>query len=76
MPNTQRDPYQEYIQKRIPGAQFFGIDEIKDKSSDLPHMLPSKDVFANAVGAISNLIVSDCTKNQISNVNASYSQAN
>lgn len=52
MPNTQRDPYKEYIQQRIPGAQFFGIDEIKDKSSDLPHMLPSKDVFANAVGAI------------------------
>ncbi|CAO3661168.1 unnamed protein product [Umbelopsis ramanniana] len=52
MPNTQRDPYKEYLEKRIPGAQFFGIDEIKDHSSDLPHMLPSKDAFAGAVGKL------------------------
>lgn len=52
MPNTQRDPCKEYIEKRIPGAQFFGIDDIKDKSSDLPHMLPSKEVFADAVGKL------------------------
>jgi thiosulfate/3-mercaptopyruvate sulfurtransferase len=50
MPNTQRDPYKEYLEKRIPKAQFFGIDDIKDHSSDLPHMLPSKDAFAGAVG--------------------------
>ncbi|KAM3588562.1 hypothetical protein VKS41_001004 [Umbelopsis sp. WA50703] len=52
MPNANRDPYQEFVQKRIPGAQFFGIDEIKDKASDLPHMLPSKDIFAEAVGKL------------------------
>lgn len=52
MPNANRDPYQEFVQKRIPGAQFFGIDDIKDKASDLPHMLPSKDTFAAAVGKI------------------------
>jgi thiosulfate/3-mercaptopyruvate sulfurtransferase len=50
MPNTNRDPYQEYLKKRIEGSQFFGIDTIKDTTSDLPHMLPSPDNFADAVG--------------------------
>lgn len=50
MPNTNRDPYQEFLQKRIASSQFFGIDTIKDTSSDLPHMLPSPDKFADAVG--------------------------
>ncbi|KAG2175602.1 hypothetical protein INT43_001249 [Umbelopsis isabellina] len=52
MPNANRDPYLEFVQKRIPGAQFFGIDDIKAKASDLPHMLPSKDTFAEAVGKL------------------------
>ncbi|RCI05202.1 hypothetical protein CU098_012616 [Rhizopus stolonifer] len=50
MPNTNRDPFAEFLQKRIIGSQFFGIDTIKDTSSDLPHMLPSPEVFASAVG--------------------------
>ncbi|CAO0801495.1 unnamed protein product [Mucor circinelloides] len=52
MPNANRDPYQEYLNKRIAGSQFFGIDTIKDTSSDLPHMLPSPDNFADAVGKL------------------------
>ncbi|KAF1800543.1 Rhodanese-like domain-containing protein [Mucor lusitanicus] len=52
MPNTNRDPYQEFLTKRIAGSQFFGIDTIKDTSSDLPHMLPSPDNFADAVGKL------------------------
>lgn len=50
MPNTNRDPLEEYLKKRIVGSQFFGIDTIKDTSSELPHMLPSPDNFASAVG--------------------------
>ncbi|KAI8992065.1 Rhodanese-like domain-containing protein [Mycotypha africana] len=50
MPNTNRDPYQEFLQKRIAGSQFFGIDTIKDTSTDLPHMLPSPEKFSTAVG--------------------------
>ncbi|CAO3640836.1 unnamed protein product [Mucor fragilis] len=52
MPNTNRDPYQEFLNKRIAGSQFFGIDTIKDTCSDLPHMLPSPDNFADAVGKL------------------------
>ncbi|CAI2172395.1 18063_t:CDS:2 [Funneliformis geosporum] len=50
MPNANRDPYKEYLEKRIKNARFFGIDEIKDKNTDLPHMLPSPAEFAKAVG--------------------------
>ncbi|KAI9475434.1 MAG: Rhodanese-like domain-containing protein [Benjaminiella poitrasii] len=50
MPHTNRDPHKEYLEKRIAGSQFFGIDTIKDTSVDLPHMLPSPEVFAKAVG--------------------------
>lgn len=37
---------------RVPGARLFEIDEIADKSSDLPHMLPSEDTFAAAMAAL------------------------
>ncbi|MDC7681780.1 sulfurtransferase [Asticcacaulis sp. BYS171W] len=41
-----------YIQDHIPTAQFFDIDAISDTSSDLPHMAPTADVFARAVGSM------------------------
>lgn len=42
----------EFEDARIPGAQLFPIDEVADKSSDLPHMLPSEAHFAQAVAAL------------------------
>ena len=36
----------------IPGAVFFDIDAIADTSNPLPHMLPSADAFAAAVGGL------------------------
>ncbi|KAG9295131.1 hypothetical protein G9A89_006112 [Geosiphon pyriformis] len=50
MPGTNRNPHKEYLNTRIRGARFFGIDEIKDRNSNLPHMLPSPEDFAKAVG--------------------------
>lgn len=52
LPAQKRDADAEYLQQRIPGAVRFDIDAIKDKSSDLPHMLPRPDAFAAAVGAM------------------------
>jgi thiosulfate/3-mercaptopyruvate sulfurtransferase len=37
---------------RIPGARLFEIDEIVDRSSDLPHMLPDAGTFARAAAAL------------------------
>ncbi len=34
---------------RLPGARQFEIDQIADKDSDLPHMLPGTETFASAM---------------------------
>ena len=52
LPNQQRDAKAEYHQAHIPGAQFFDIDAIADRTSPLPHMLPSPEEFAEAVGKL------------------------
>lgn len=49
LPGTKRNGYAEYLERRIPGALFFDIDEISDEESDLPHMLPSTVKFASRV---------------------------
>jgi thiosulfate/3-mercaptopyruvate sulfurtransferase len=52
LPAANRDAQAEYRERRIPGATRFDIDAIKDRASDLPHMLPSPEVFAAEVGAL------------------------
>jgi thiosulfate/3-mercaptopyruvate sulfurtransferase len=52
LPAMKRDPATEYAAAHIPGAVRFDVDEISDKSSPLPHMLPSPDEFAAAVGKL------------------------
>ena len=49
LPNVNRDPKKEFFQKRIPKSVFFDIDDICDKKSLLPHMLPDKKLFENKV---------------------------
>jgi thiosulfate/3-mercaptopyruvate sulfurtransferase len=36
----------------VPGAVFFDIDQIADAETDLPHMLPSPEAFAEAAGEL------------------------
>ncbi|GGF51865.1 sulfurtransferase [Terasakiella brassicae] len=43
---TARDAYME---TRIPGAQFFDVDDIADEKSPLPHMVPSAEKFSSRV---------------------------
>jgi thiosulfate/3-mercaptopyruvate sulfurtransferase len=49
LPTTKRNARAEYEAGHIPGAFFFDIDEVADKSSSLPHMLPSPTQFASQV---------------------------
>ena len=41
-----------YDAGHIPGAVFFDINAIADPDTDLPHMLPSPDAFAEAAGKL------------------------
>src|SRR5581483_2589015 len=43
---------EKYVQAHVPGAVFFDIDEVADKKSSLPHMIPSAEEFADAVGKL------------------------
>lgn len=54
MPNDaeKRTGLQAFLNKRIPTARFFDIDEIKDHESEYPHMLPTCDVFAEAMSKL------------------------
>ena len=52
MPTTARKGDAEFREGHIPGAVFFNIDEIADKSTGLPHMLPTPQAFAAAMGEL------------------------
>lgn len=49
LPGSGRDGAEEFHQSHIPGAQFFDIEDISDKDSALPHMLPSAAKFSARV---------------------------
>lgn len=52
MPGAAGTPRQSYEEAHIPGASFFDIDEISDKNSALPHMLPPVEKFVSRVRAM------------------------
>ncbi|MDO8360777.1 MAG: 3-mercaptopyruvate sulfurtransferase [Devosia sp.] len=52
LPTANRKPHAEYLAGHIPGAVYFDIDGIADKTIDLPHMLLPPDEFARQVGAL------------------------
>src|SRR5689334_4880826 len=52
LPALKRDADAEYLAGHIPGAVRFDIDAIADHGNPLPHMLPSADEFARAVGEL------------------------
>ncbi len=42
----------KFAARHIPGAVFFDLDEIAERESALPHMLPDAEPFAASVGAL------------------------
>jgi thiosulfate/3-mercaptopyruvate sulfurtransferase len=49
LPMQGKDAKAEYLERHIPGAVFFDIDDISDSNSTLPHMLPAPEKFASRV---------------------------
>lgn len=54
MPNDPqgRTGLESFKQKRIPTARFFDVDDVKDHDSPYPHMLPTIEHFAEAMGKL------------------------
>jgi thiosulfate/3-mercaptopyruvate sulfurtransferase len=50
LPAQNRDADAEYAAGHIPGAVRFDHDKVADHSTGLPHMVPSPEIFAEAVG--------------------------
>lgn len=46
------DTRARYVERHIPGAVFFDIEELSDHSIPLPHMLPSEGEFARSMAAL------------------------
>jgi thiosulfate/3-mercaptopyruvate sulfurtransferase len=66
LPGSDRDAKREFLEARIPGAQYFDINQIADQTTELPHMLPSPEVFSSRVrkmgiGDGARIIVYDAT---------------
>ncbi len=52
LPGSDIIPKDEYEAEHIKGAKFFDIDEISDKRSSLPHMLPLEKDFEASMRAM------------------------
>ncbi|MBE0529198.1 MAG: 3-mercaptopyruvate sulfurtransferase [Rhodospirillales bacterium] len=50
--HSPRKAATEFEQAHIPGAVFFSIDDIADRKTSLPHMLPDAATFAAKVGSL------------------------
>jgi len=52
MPGDAQAPFDQYKKAHIPGALFFDIDDLSDRSSPLPHMLPAPEKFTYRMRAM------------------------
>ncbi len=67
LPSENRNSLQEYNSEHIPNAIYFDIDKNSDTKTDLPHMLPKKDIWEEIMSSmgISNndrIVIYDCSK--------------
>jgi thiosulfate/3-mercaptopyruvate sulfurtransferase len=52
LPGTGRNARAEFKAAHIPGAVFFDIEEVSDRDSPLPHMLPRPHKFASRMQSL------------------------
>ena len=52
LPAAGRNARAEYATAHVPGAVYFDLDAVSDRTSSLPHMLPGAAEFAAAMGAL------------------------
>jgi thiosulfate/3-mercaptopyruvate sulfurtransferase len=52
LPGVAPTAREDYATGHIPGAVFFDIDDIATPGTDLPHMVPTAELFAQKLGAL------------------------
>lgn len=45
-PEGSLTPHEEYLEKHIPGAIFFSVDDVSEKDASKPHRVPSDKTFS------------------------------
>ncbi len=50
LPDMGKDAKAEYDKAHIKDAIYFNIDDLRNKNSDLPHMLPTAEEFSQSIG--------------------------
>ena len=70
LPNSKRDAKKEYLEKHIPSAMFWDVDEHSDKDSPFPHMLPNSDYWTRMLWSFGienddHIIVYDFSLNRL-----------
>ena len=75
LPAGGRDQLAEYAAGHIPGALFFDLDAASDRTSPLPHMLPSGRDFAGRMAAMGLDDADDIVVYDGSGVNLSAARA-
>ncbi|MEO9169454.1 MAG: 3-mercaptopyruvate sulfurtransferase, partial [Aestuariivirga sp.] len=52
LPTLKRNAHEEFIAAHIKGSRFFDIDQTSDRTSPLPHMLPTAEQFSAQMSAL------------------------
>ncbi|NCC23098.1 MAG: sulfurtransferase [Alphaproteobacteria bacterium] len=52
LPGSEENPFENFQRTRIGRSVFFDIDDVADKTSPLPHMLPTADEFGATVSRL------------------------
>src|SRR6201988_127388 len=52
LPGVLPLPKDDDLASHLPGAVFFDVDAVSDRSNPLPHMFPSAEQFGRDVGAL------------------------
>ena len=52
LPNMNRSPKKEFEKEHIENAIFFDLDENSNKDTDLPHMMPSKNLWEKIISSM------------------------
>ncbi len=52
LPGSPENLKENYKSRRLPGALFFDIDDIADKTAPLPHTAPTRHIFESGMSAL------------------------
>lgn len=52
LPSEGRDAAAEFARARIPGARLFDIEQVSDRDTDLPHMVPTPGRFGRIMSTL------------------------